>query len=239
MRAERRGRAPPRGRAEDRAARLQAALAIVGCGRSRENGQPPDPARSHSVRRSRSLDAQRALQGRKILGQRRDRRLKRVAVLLAELVVGLEPAVLRPVFRQQRVDLAKLSFSRPLSPGSCFAISGSSRRRSSARRRIGLEVPEIGAAVAILFAGDLLGGDLFDQVGGAADQIFRRDGQVVDPLLQLERVGHQLVGERREAVGRLVGEQAFLDPMEADEFRVVRLLLEIVFARSPSSRRDR
>ena len=52
---------------------------------------------------------------------------------------------------------------------------------------IRLEVPEIGAAVTIFFAGDLLRRHLFDQVGGSADKILRRNGEAVDALLQVER----------------------------------------------------
>src|ERR1700688_4226968 len=72
-----------------------------------ENGHPPRSWRD-LIPFARSLDAERALERGKILGERRDRPLERGAVVVRELLIALKPSVRRPVFGQQDVDLGKI-----------------------------------------------------------------------------------------------------------------------------------
>ncbi len=41
--------------------------------------------------------------------------------------------------------------------------------------QVGVEVPQVGLGVAVLFAGDLAFGDLFDQFGGTVGHVDRLD----------------------------------------------------------------
>jgi len=72
-------------------------------------------------------------------------------------------------------------------------------------------------AVAVFLAGDLGGGDFFEQGCGAAHDFFRREGQAGHARLQVLDVVVQAVGQGVEAVGGVFGEQAVLDTVKAGE----------------------
>ena len=96
---------------------------------------------------------------------------------------------------------------------------------------VGLEVPEIGAAVAVLLAGDLGRRHFLHQRRGTADHHVGREHQRGDPVVQRVDVGHQLVGVLVQAGGAVVDPQPVLDPVEAGEARVLLGLLMVVGAR--------
>src|ERR1700722_5503233 len=74
-----------------------------------ENGQPPRSWRDViRLVRLRSLDAERALERGKILGERRDRPFKRIAVRVRQLLIALEASVLRSVFGEKGVDFGEI-----------------------------------------------------------------------------------------------------------------------------------
>src|ERR1700722_15566191 len=80
------------------------------------NGHPPRSWREViRLARLRSLDAERALERGKILGQRRDRTFESIAVRIAQLLVALETAVLRLYLARRVSTLAKFSRRRALS----------------------------------------------------------------------------------------------------------------------------
>ena len=91
---------------------------LAGCGPPRlsltsdeadENGQPPRSWRDViRLVRLRSLDAERARERGQVLGERRDRTLKRIAVRVGQLLIALEASVLRSVFGEKGVDFGEI-----------------------------------------------------------------------------------------------------------------------------------
>ncbi len=95
---------------------------------------------------------------------------------------------------------------------------------------VGLEIPQVGTAVAIFFTGNLTGGHFFDQPGGPAHDFRRWERQLADALLQILRIFIEAVSIAAHARVVAVGKQRFFQPVEAGEFRVSGFFLIIVFA---------
>src|ERR1700730_10491749 len=107
--------------------------------------------------------------------------------MVRKLLIALESAVLYPVLGEKPIDLGEIVAQTGAELGVLLHDQRIEERDDLLRAiHIRLEVPEIGAAVAILFAGDLLRRHLFDQVGRSPDQIFWSDGEAVDAFLQVE-----------------------------------------------------
>ena len=96
---------------------------------------------------------------------------------------------------------------------------------------IGLEVAQIGVAVAVFFAADFAAGHFFHQHRRAAHHFIGRERQQVDFLLQGFHIGQQFVGNLVYAGGAVFHPQRVFEAVKAGEGRVFGALFEIVFAR--------
>src|ERR1700722_4014704 len=152
---------------------------LAGCGPPRlsltsdeadENGQPPRSWRDViRLVRLRSLDAERALERGQVLGERRDRTLKRIAIWVRQLLIALEASVLRPVFGEKGVDFGEIIVQRGAELVVLLHDQGIEEHDDLLRSvYIRLEVPKTGASVTVVFAGDLLGGQFFNQIRRSA-----------------------------------------------------------------------
>ena len=95
---------------------------------------------------------------------------------------------------------------------------------------VGLEIAQVGAAVAVFLAGNLAAGHFFDQRGSAAHHFARREGEDVDFLFQLLHVGQEFVGHGLHTFGGIEYPQRMLDAVEAAEAFVFLAELEVVGA---------
>ena len=93
--------------------------------------------------------------------------------------------------------------------------------RSLRALQVGVEVPEVGLGVAILLAGDLALGDLFDELGRAGRHVDRFHLDRRELLLQRGDVLVELVGERGAALGGVLLEQQVLEAVPTGELRIV------------------
>ena len=84
--------------------------------------------------------------------------------------------------------------------------------------------------VAVLLAGDLGGRDLLHQRRGATHHHFGREGQALDAGGEFLHVRQELVGDRPEALGRILLPEAVFDAVKAGEGRVGLGLLVVVGA---------
>src|ERR671911_637646 len=120
------------------------------------------------------------------------------------------------------LELAAELVEQALDGGNQLGVLGLDRRLQQLEALLGAldvggEVPQVGARVAVLLAGDLARRDLFDQLGRPDRQRRRRD--VHFPELGLERlqVGFELVGKRGAALGGTALPQQVLEAVPAGE----------------------
>ncbi len=130
----------------------------------------------------------------KIFRQRGDRPFQRIAIGIGQLLIGLI-AVFGLVLRQDGVHGFEVGVDLVQQ-----RLIGLDQQRTQqvdyllCAVDVGLEVPQVGAAVAVFFTADLAGCHLFDQPGCAAHHFARREGQFTHALLQLDGVVVQAIG---------------------------------------------
>ena len=179
-----------------------------------------------------SVQAEHAAQFGQVLGQRVDAGGQDLAVAFGELVIGDEAAVLGPVFLQGVEDRLEVLLGL-VQEG--LVLAGDQRLEQLddlvGAFEVGLEVPQVGVAVAVFLTGDLGGGHFFHQHGCTAHHFLGREGQVGQAFVQLLDIGLQLLGVFDDTLGVLLVPQGILDAVEAAEARVLLTLLVVVGTR--------
>src|SRR5882757_198777 len=132
------------------------------------------------------------------LRQRVDRTRQLLALRLGHLVVGDESVTLT-VLLEQRLDLGEPLVHLLAELGVALVEDGPHRCDGGlAALDVGLEVPQVGVAEDVLFAGDLALGDFVEQTLCAAGDLGGVDLVLggLHAVVELHDVGRQLVGER-------------------------------------------